>query len=72
MKKQIKRHKLKLLRVKHDLTQEQIAKKLGCSVTTYNLVENGKRRGTEDFWKALKQLFNLEGGEVWELQNTQI
>ena len=72
MKKQMKRHGLKLLRVKHDLTQEEIAKKLYCSVTTYNLVENGKRRGTQEFWNALQQLFKLEDGEVWKLQNTQI
>lgn len=72
MKRQTKRHKLKVLRVKHDLTQQEIAKKLGCSVTTYNLVENGKRRGTPKFWNAIQQLFKLEDGEVWKLQNTQI
>lgn len=71
MKKQIKRNKLKLLRVEYDLTQQEAADKLGCSVATYNLIENGKRRGSTEFWTSVQQLFKLEDGEVWKLQNPQ-
>lgn len=62
------RHELKLLRVKNRLTQQQLADKLGVSVSTYNLIEAGKRRGSIKFWNTLKDQFKLEGGEVWELQ----
>lgn len=66
------RHKLKVFRVKHNLTQQQLANKLGVSVSTYNLIEAGKRRGSQKFWEQLQREFNLEGGEVWELQSTII
>lgn len=67
-----KRHKLKVFRVKHNLTQQQLADQLGVSLSTYNLIEAGKRRGSEVFWLKLQTTFNLEGGEVWELQSTTI
>ena len=67
-----KRHNLKLLRVKHNLTQQQLADLLGVSVSTYNLIEAGKRRGSQEFWQKLQQQFKLEGGEVWELQKQTI
>lgn len=66
------RHELKMLRVKNRLTQQQLADKLGVSVSTYNLIEAGKRRGSQKFWEQLQREFNLEGGEVWELQSTTI
>lgn len=62
------RRNLKVFRVKHNLTQQQLADQLGVSVSTYNLVEGGNRRGSIEFWTKLQQQFNLEGGDVWELQ----
>lgn len=62
------RHNLKLLRVKHNLTQQQLADQLGVSVSTYNLVENGQRRGSQEFWLKLQNLLHLEDGEVWQVQ----
>lgn len=59
---------LKVLRVKNRLTQQQLADQLGVSVTTYNFVEQGKRRGTHKFWVDLQRLLKLEDGEVWKLQ----
>ena len=64
----MKRHNLKVLRVKHNLTQQQLAVQLGVSVATYNLVENGTRRGSQDFWLKLQQLMNLEDGDAWKAQ----
>lgn len=66
---QIKRLELKVLRVKNDLTQRQAAKLLGVSLATYNLIENGNRRGSVDFWNKVQKQFNLTGEEVWNLQN---
>lgn len=65
----MQRHELKVLRVKNRLTQNEMAAKLGVAVSTYNLIENGKRRGSQKFWLKLQKLFNLDGGEVWKLQN---
>lgn len=65
----MKRHELKVFRVDNKLTQNEMAAKLGVSVSTYNLIENGKRRGSQKFWLKLQKSFNLDGGKVWELQN---
>ena len=48
---------LKCLRVQHDLTQDQMAERLGVTRTTYNLIENGKSKGSVDFWLTLKREF---------------
>lgn len=61
------RTNLKVLRVKHQLTQAQLAEKLDVSYPTYNLIEQGKRKGSEDFWKRLQQAFNLSDAEMWQL-----
>lgn len=66
------RLKLKTFRVSQNLTQQQMADKMGVSVCTYNLIENGKRRGSQAFWGKLQKEFNLEGGFVWLLQSDQI
>ena len=58
---------LKVLRVKNKLTQQQLANKLGVSVVTYNLIEQGKRNGSKDFWAKLQKLFKLADGELWQL-----
>lgn len=66
------RTELKLLRVKHGLTQGEMAKQCGTSLSTYNLIEQGKRRGSQDFWLAVQKEFNLDGETVWKMQNPQI
>lgn len=68
----MKNKELIKLRVDHDLTQPQIAERLGVSTATYNLIENGKRRGSQYFWIKLKKEFNLGGEVMWKLQNPQI
>lgn len=68
----MKRQKLKLFRITHNLTQREMADKLNVSLSTYNLIEQGKRRGSQEFWLNLQQKFNLDGGKVWELQSTTI
>lgn len=68
----MKRQALKVFRVTHNLTQQQLADKMGVSLSTYNLIESGKRRGSQEFWVKLQKEFNLDGGKVWELQSTTI
>lgn len=68
----MKNKELIKLRVDYDLTQEDLAKICGVSLATYNLVENGKRRGSKKFWQALQEYFNLDGERMWKLQNPEI
>lgn len=64
-----KRVGLKVLRAKHELTQEEMAKKCGLAKSTYCLIEQGNRKGTLAFWNKVQQEFGLTGEEVWDLQN---
>ena len=58
---------LKILRVKHHLTQVELAEKVGVSYPTYNLIEQGKRKGSTEFWAKLQKVFNLTDAEMWQL-----
>lgn len=58
---------LKILRIKQHLTQAEIATKLGVSYATYNLIEQGKRKGSTEFWQRIQTLFNLSDAEMWQL-----
>lgn len=62
------RTELKVLRARKGVTQQEVAKRTGVSVTTFNLIENGSRRGSHEFWVRLQREFNLSDGEVWKLQ----
>lgn len=66
------RLELKVFRMKQKLDQKEMADKLGVSISTYNLIENGKRRGSQEFWLKLQSEFNLDGNEVWSLQTNQL
>lgn len=65
----MKNKELIILRVKNGLTQVEMAKICGVSKSTYNLIENGKRRGSAEFWQSVKENFNLDGEQMWTLQN---
>lgn len=65
------RTELKVLRVKNNLTQKDIATKLGISYPTYNLIEQGKRKGSTDFWRKMQKLFNLSDAEMWQLYSNK-
>lgn len=68
----MKNKELIKLRVDHDLTQTDMAKICGVSISTYNLIENGKRRGSKKVWQTIQAHFNLEGEQIWKLQNPEI
>ena len=69
----MKRTKLKVLRVKHDLTQTDIAKRVGVTTGYYCDIENGKRDGGNKFWNTLKDEFGLTLREVYEIrENVEI
>lgn len=61
------RTSLKVLRIKNHLNQKEIAEMLGVSYPTYNLIEQGKRKGSTEFWAKLQKKFNLTDAEMWQL-----
>lgn len=58
------RTKLKVLRVKEDLTQDEMAKKLGVSRQTYQAIESGERRGSDIFWNNVQTTFEIPESEM--------
>lgn len=63
-----KRQALRLLRVKYDLTQEQMAERLGVDRGTYANIELGKRRGSIEFWETVQKEFNIPDADMYALQ----
>ena len=51
-----------------DLTQEEMASRIGISKGAYSLIENKKRVGSRKTWLKIQKLFNLKDDEVWQLQ----
>lgn len=51
-----------------DLTQLEVAKRIGISLGAYSLIENKKRIGSRKTWLKIQELFNLTDEEVWSLQ----
>jgi DNA-binding XRE family transcriptional regulator len=68
----MKNKELIKLRIDHDLTQTDMANICGVSVGTYNMIENGKRRGSKLVWQTIQTHFGLDGETVWKLQNPEI
>lgn len=62
------RTNLKLLRVKHGLTQKEMAERIGCTRVTYAVIETGTRNGRRDFWESVQNAFGVPDAEMWLLQ----
>lgn len=62
---------LKVFRVQHNLTQDEIAEKIGCTRATYSAIENGIRDGRKTFWKALQHAFQIPDAQMWTLQKNE-
>lgn len=66
----MERRNLKILRVKHGLTQMEMSKKIGVSLSIYCKVENGKQNCSTRFLRKLQQAFNIPDSEIWEYKKT--
>ncbi len=51
-----------------ELTQEEMARRIGISKGAYSLIEQGKRVGSIKTWVKIQELFGLSDNEVWVLQ----
>ena len=65
------RMNLKVLRVKHLLTQEEMAAKIGCTRGSYQAIEKGYRQGGKTFWRNLQLAFNIKDVDMWALQKDE-
>lgn len=63
--------KMKILRINHHMTQSDVAKKIGISLSAYNLIENGKRVGSIETWEKIQKLFSLSDIEMWSLMKDE-
>lgn len=61
------RENLKDFRLLKRMSQEEIAKAIGYSRQMYQQVENGSREGTQEFWNALQEHFNIADADMWKL-----
>lgn len=62
-----KRVALRVFRAKQNMTQEEFCKKIGAGRSYYCLIEQGKRKATQDFWHKLQTAFNIPDAEMWQL-----
>ena len=62
---------LKKLRVDFGVSQKEVAQALGMSISTYSLIESGKRRGSAVSWKKIKEYFKIKDEDMWRIQNPQ-
>ena len=63
----MQRTELKILRVKHGLSQEKMASRLGYSRNQYQRIENGEHGITLNFLTALCNAFGVSLEEAKEL-----
>lgn len=59
---------LKLFRTNLNLSQEEMANKCRINRSTYSQIEQGKTRGSKEFWLNLKNEFKLSPEDIWTMQ----
>lgn len=65
------RTNLKVLRVKNNLSQMDIAERIHCTRATYAAIENGLRSGSIRFWESLQTAFDIPDDQMWELMKVE-
>lgn len=63
----MRRLNLKIFRIRHELTQADMADKVGCARDAYGAIEAGKRDPSIAFFYALQDAFDIPDAEMWEL-----
>ncbi|WP_242966494.1 helix-turn-helix transcriptional regulator [Clostridium sp. BSD9I1] len=56
---------MKFFRLNNNLTQEEVAQKLRVSVSSYNMMENGRRKVSLETAKKLEDIFNTTIDEIF-------
>ena len=63
----MQRMNLKLFRVRHNLTQSEMAERVKYNRAAYALIESGVRNPSIEFFTNLQAAFNVPDEEMWGL-----
>ena len=63
----MERRNLKVFRVKHGLTQSEMAEKIGVARSVYSQAESGRRGCSATFLQKLQKAFDIPDADMWEL-----
>lgn len=63
----MRRIDLKIFRIRHGLTQDDMAERIGCARDAYCAIEAGKRDPSVSFFVKLQKAFDIPNAEMWEL-----
>ncbi len=67
----MRRVNLKIFRIQHNLTQSDIAERVGCSRDAYREIESGKRNPSYDFMEKFKVAFDIPAENMWNLMERE-
>lgn len=67
----MRRKNLKILRVEQDLTQIDMAKRIGCNRAAYGAIEAGTRDPSFEFMEKLQAAFNIPAERMWGLMERE-
>ena len=62
---------LKVLRVKMNLNQAEMAEKCGIGRVAYSAIERGDRGGSMEFWKRLQNAFSVPDEKMFSLMRDE-
>ena len=62
----MERRNLKVLRVKKGLTQQQMAERIGISLSGYSRIESGLQKCSTKFLCKLQEAFGIPDSEIWD------
>ncbi len=65
------RNNLKLYRAKHSLTQEELAKKVGVTRKTINVIEGGDYTPSVSLALAIAEIFDITVNDIFSLENKE-
>lgn len=63
----MRRKNLKIFRIEQDLTQSDMAQKVGCDRASYSAIEVGSRNPSYEFMEKLQTAFNVPSERMWAL-----
>ena len=63
----MKRTNLKIFRIRQDMTQDDMARRVGCNRSFYSAVEGGRSNPSVEFFMELQKAFNVPDEKMWEL-----
>lgn len=61
------RMNLRIFRIRHNLTQSEMAQRVGYERAAYSLIEAGTRNPSIEFFMNLQEAFNISDAEMWAL-----